>query len=161
MPTGSWLLYSYLQFAEKLAELYEAAGKDEDSPSEAGAVAVLGTKTPSLFAEALGDLLYKKHQTGSVVYWGNDGFCIDVALRHPGITGDATIGVLCDGVRFEQAEDPVEWEVFRASILEATGWQLHRVWTPQFFRDLEGQTEGILRRARAYVDQQAKEESID
>jgi hypothetical protein len=43
--------------------------------------------------------------------------------------------MLCDWTRFDQAEDPVEWEMFRTGVHEAQGWALHRLWTPHFFRD--------------------------
>ena len=51
-----------------------------------------------------------------------------------GVTG----GVLCDWSRFQGAQNPVEWDMFRAAILEAQGWELKRVWSPVVFRDLRG-----------------------
>jgi hypothetical protein len=70
------------------------------------------------------------------VYWGNDGFCVDVALHAPG-DREPSAGVLCDSSRFTGAQDPVEWDVFRTGMLEAMGWKLERVWSPQVYRDLE------------------------
>ena len=51
---------------------------------------------------------------------------------------------MCDTSRFG-TDDPVEWEVFRTQILRDQGWQLHRVWTPHFFRDPAACMEAILR----------------
>jgi hypothetical protein len=72
------------------------------------------------------------------VHWGNDGFCVDAALKHPTKPHDVTIGVLCDGTRFTKAPDPVQWDIFRIGVLEAQGWKLTRIWSPHFFRDPEG-----------------------
>src|SRR5205814_1594429 len=71
-------------------------------------------------------------------------FCVDLALHHPQRMEDVTIGLLCDTNRFEQAADPVEWEVFRTMVLESQKWKLHRVWTPQFFRDPRGAVEAVM-----------------
>ena len=98
---------------------------------------------PSRFSESLAMSMARGHGLGSRVHWGNDGFCIDVALAHPHRAGDVTIGVLCDSSRFLQAPDPVEWDLFRVVVHESQGWKLHRVWTPQFFRDAAGHLGGI------------------
>ncbi|MGE0607301.1 MAG: AAA domain-containing protein, partial [Pirellulales bacterium] len=151
-PGGGWLLFSYLAYAEYLAEIYEAVhqtpaeaddGDAQDQPQSATAQ-VWPSKSPSRFAQALAAELAERHGVGSQVHWGNDGFCVDLALAHPDRPDDVTIGILCDTSRFPQAEDPVEWDVFRTAILSATGWQLHRVWTPRFFRDPSGNIQAIL-----------------
>ena len=48
---------------------------------------------------------------------------------------DVTIGVLCDGTRYDKVDDPVEWDLFRTDVLEAQGWNLLRVWSPHVVRD--------------------------
>jgi hypothetical protein len=110
-------------------------------------VNVLPSKTPSLFAEGLARSL----RSGSDVHWGNDGFCVDLALHHPTRPGDVTIGVLCDGCRYTGAEDALEWDIFRTGILAGQGWKLHRIWTPHFFRDPQGDTQRIERAASDFV----------
>ena len=93
------------------------------------------SRTPSTLARALGLSILQRHRLGSTIHWGNDGFCVDVALHHPTDPEMVTVGVLCDWSRFEQAEDPIEWDVFRTNILTASGWTLHRLWSPSLFRD--------------------------
>jgi hypothetical protein len=78
------------------------------------------------------------------VHWGNDGFCVDLALHHPERAEDVSIGVLCDTTRYG-TDDPVEWEVFRTRMLQHQGWKVHRVWTPHFFRDPNGCLTAIQR----------------
>ncbi len=55
-----------------------------------------------------------------------------------------TLGVLCDCCRYSKAADPIEWDMFRSAIHESQGWKLHRLWTPQFFRDPAGTVKQIV-----------------
>jgi hypothetical protein len=74
---------------------------------------------------------------GGFVHWGNDGFCVDVAVRHPQKPLRVTIGVLADFTRYGKAPDAIEWEAFRYSILVGlTKWKLVRTWSPATFRAL-------------------------
>jgi hypothetical protein len=150
VPGGAWLLFAYLKFAELLARMYEDRHRQYENAEERKEVLVrVGeTRIPSLFANQLAERLKSPHKIGSDVHWGNDGFCVDLALHHPKHPEDVTIGVQCDMNRFEQAADPVEWEVFRNRVLETQGWTINRVWSPHFFRDRKP----ILQRILADVD---------
>ena len=145
-PSGAYLLFAYLQYAEHLAAEYEMAHRVlAETPTDSQPrVQIRHTKTPSRFAQALAGRLAAEHLIGSDVHWGNDGFCIDLALHHPARAEDVTLGVLCDTTRFTQSADPVEWDIFRTGILESQGWQLHRLWTPHFYRDADGGVKAIL-----------------
>lgn len=157
-PGGGWLLFAYLKFAEDLAEAYkqqsEARDVEDSGVGGEGAAflppidtVIASSKAPSSFAMQLGTALHDAKGIGSIVHWGNEGFCVDVAVRHPKRAEDVTVGVLCDFARFGLAPDPVEWDIFRTGVLTASGWTLKRVWSPVFFRDAAGQTEIIVRAA--------------
>jgi hypothetical protein len=163
-PSGGWLLMAYLQFAEQLATTYALTNKVLDEAASADAsplgvearlvppdeVIVQPSGTPSAVAQALANTLKTTCRAGSIVHWGNDGFCVDLALRHPHRPEDVTIGVLCDTSRFPGAEDPVEWDLFRCGVLEGQGWTLHRVWSPTLFRDLRGRLDEVIRLSEAH-----------
>ena len=138
-PGGPWLLFSYLQYADSLKQIYDTAPsaipEENTLKTVTPTVEVCPAVTPSALAGALANHLLDTRATGSIVHWGNEGFCVDVALRHPHRVHDVTIGLLCDGTRYDKAADPVEWDVFRTAILQSQGWKLHRVWSPHFFRD--------------------------
>ncbi|HEY8666088.1 MAG TPA: AAA domain-containing protein, partial [Tepidisphaeraceae bacterium] len=161
-PTGGYLLFAYLNYAEKLAEAYETAHEVlEEARGEARAtVNVRPARWPSEFAQALAEQLCGERQVGSDVHWGNDGFCVDLALHHPKNAEDVTIGVLCDATRFAQAQDPVEWEIFRTGILEGQGWKLHRVWTPHFFRDPRGGIDAIVKDVNEVLANEEEKDAI-
>jgi hypothetical protein len=154
-PTGGWLLFSYLKYAEDVARVFERQAQRDAEPAPAADAASDGqaiirklpTGTPSLLAESLAQTLADRHHLNSDLYWGNDGFLIDVALWRGERSDDMTLGVLCDASRFANAQDPVEWDIFRTAIHESQGWRLHRVWSPHLFRDLRGATRAILAQA--------------
>ncbi|WP_426756573.1 AAA domain-containing protein [Myxococcus sp. Y35] len=151
-PNGGWLLFAYLRFAEALEQAYaQQAQRDSEPtapetlrPEQQAEVYPRPTEAGSTFAQALARHLAAQHRVSSEVHWGNDGFCVDIALRHPTRPGDVTVGVLCDGTRYPKATDRVEWDLFRTGVLEGQGWQLVRLWTPHFFRDPEGATTQVL-----------------
>jgi hypothetical protein len=152
-PGGPMLLFYYLAYAEQLAAAYEhlheqLAARDGVVPQD---LRVQETRYPSDAARHVGRDLLAASNIGSFVHWGNDGFCVDLALQHPRSAEDVTIGVLCDLTRFEAAADPVEWEIFRSSILQGQGWKLHRLWTPHYFRDPEGCLQRIAEDARSHT----------
>ena len=147
-PNGAWLLFAYLKHASDLAALYlrESERLQLAQVAKEPRALVRDSKTGSRFARALAEGLAHRG-VSSEVHWGNEGFCVDVALAHPTRAEDVTIGVLCDTARFERARDKVEWDLFRTAALEAAGWRLHRVWTPQFVRNPEGAVKGVLEQA--------------
>ncbi len=142
-PSGVWLLFRYLQFAEELASSYASGsgsgsgdtGKKRGEALEGGRVVEHPIAPVSPFAMGLSRTLARDLGLSIDAHWGNHGFCIDAALHHSDKNGNATLGILCDFTRYPHAPDPVAWEVFRTAILRANGWNLHRVWTPRFFRD--------------------------
>jgi hypothetical protein len=161
-PGGGWLLFGYLRFAEQLAEVYEKnrEKREDAAPDRETQVTVQPSQSPSTFAQALAHRLAKENHIGSDVQWGNEGFCVDIALHDPSQSEEVTLGILCDGVRFSGAEDPVEWDLFRTSILETQGWALHRLWTPHYFRDPRGCTETIVREAAHLQKKEGEKDAI-
>lgn len=162
-PNGAWYLMRYLREAEVLEELYKEEAEKMAAQSEQAEIAsesetkdesfcvqhVSGAQ--SLFTETFARLLLQKHQIGSHVYYGNDGFYVDLAFRHPDRADDVTIGVLFDGTRYGRAQDRVEWDGFKRVVLESQRWELHRVWTPHFLRDPEGTVRRLVAAAEQYA----------
>lgn len=159
-PGGGWLLFAYLNYAEQLAASYQR-GTDPTTEQAATSVGVVQrpSRVPSRFAVELGRLVAKTDQLGSDIHWGNDGFCVDVAFHHPCRPEGRTLGLVCDGTRFQHADDPVAWDVFRMAVLAGQGWQMRRVWSPEFFRDPEGSIRQVVAMARhlAEIEQGTEE----
>jgi hypothetical protein len=136
---GRHQLYAYLRYAEWLVVQFEKWQDELESArrDEQAQVFLSATAQPSPLAESLADRLLAQDNIGSTVYWGNDGFCVDLALTHPHLPADVTIGLLTDFNRYKKTPDPIAWENFRSQILQSQGWQLHRVWSPALFRDTD------------------------
>ncbi len=152
-PNGRVHLYSYLCYAERLADLYRSYHDALETmrASDTAECEVLETRQPSRLALAFGEEL-RKHGVGSTVHWGNNGFSVDVALAHPAMPEDVTIGVLTDFNRYRNTPDPIDWELFRTEIHRAQGWKLERVWSPRLFRDLASEMTKIVGQHRLSVD---------
>jgi DNA replication protein DnaC len=160
-PGGAWLLFAYLHYAEHLGRLYEEAHEEraQARSSGSGVVRTHQTGSPSLVAESLAGTLANSGQ-GSEVYWGNEGFCIDIALDHPSRADDVTVGVQLDMNRFRGATDPIEWELYREGILRWQGWTLHRTWSPTMFRDLTSAKAQIGQSIDAFLESDEDPQSI-
>jgi hypothetical protein len=154
-PGGGWLLLAYLRFAEHLSAASGAAAPsiaEGSLPRESAprGVRIRPTTQPSPLAEAIAARV--AHAADGVVpevYWGNDGFCIDVVVRARDRAHHASIGLLCDGARFRHGVDPVEWDIFRSAIFESQGWRLLRLWSPAIYRDAQSCADLVLRRVEA------------
>lgn len=136
-PTGRHELYNYLRYTERLGHLHEEWQRGIETATRGASACcdVLPTDSPSPVVEAVARELFQKHGLGSTVYWGNDGFCVDVALTHPALSVDVTLGLLADFTRYAKTPDPIAWEQFRSLVLAAQGWELQRLWSPALFRD--------------------------
>ncbi len=132
IPGGRLQLYAYLRHTESLANNADLG----TAPAAAG-VTVHRTATPSRLAAAFGRRLQSQHGAANEVHWGNEGFCVDLVCCHPHQPGGVTVGVLTDFTRFHKTPDPVEWDLFRTSVLRRQGWHLHRLWSPVLFRRAE------------------------
>lgn len=134
-PGGAWFLFAYLKFAEDLAQTYATADAADSERKSEELVHTRPTAARSPLAEAVAEYLADEHKHSSTVYWGNDGFCIDVATPSPDGGANAPVGVLTDFARFNLAGDAVKWDIFRSGILSQLGWDLRRIWTPTLLRD--------------------------
>jgi hypothetical protein len=132
-PGGRWLLYAYLQYIEELERRFTDQVQPTDAAPAAPEVRTDDAPHRSPVALGLARQLAQDGRLGSQVPWGNAGFCVDVAVQHPHRSGDMMLGVLCDFNRYVHAQDPVEWELFRTTMLEAQGWTFHRVLSPGLF----------------------------
>ena len=155
--TGRHLLYAYLRYAEHLEEAFESY-QDHLETLRGGGPAlseVHPSSSPSTMAMALGRALAHGHKAANAVHWGNDGFCIDIAMIHPQLPEDVTIGVLTDFNRYRKTPDPIDWERFRTLIFRAQGWDLHRLWSPRLLHDPDGEIREVIKRHLRVVGQGA------
>lgn len=115
-------LKRYLQYAEQGPAVLATAAPDADAAPE------------SPFEEDVLDTLRG---------WGYDvqpqvgvaGFRIDMAVRHPGAPGSYALGIECDGAMYHSSRAARDRDRLREEILRGLGWNLHRIWGTDWYRN--------------------------
>ncbi|HEU4453014.1 MAG TPA: DUF3320 domain-containing protein [Longimicrobium sp.] len=96
---------------------------------------------------------------------GVAGYRIDLAVLDDEVEGRYVCGIECDGVAYHASETARDRDRLRQQVLEARGWEIHRLWSVDWFKDREGQIERLLAlveqsrlrtRAHAAAEQQAE-----
>jgi len=76
---------------------------------------------------------------------GAAGYRIDMAVVDDEKPGRYVCGIECDGVAYHASETARDRDRLRQQVLEARGWQIHRVWSTDWFKDREGQVERLMK----------------
>lgn len=153
--TGRHQLYAYLHYAERVESMFESYQDYLEGLKQGGepVCEALPSGSPSAIAVEIGQSLHERHGIGSTVHWGNDGFCVDVALTHPVLPEDVTLGLLVDFNRFRKTPDPVAWEYFRTEVLRGQGWRLQRLWSPILAREPQEVFDAVIRLHHSISDE--------
>jgi very-short-patch-repair endonuclease len=75
---------------------------------------------------------------------GVAGYRIDMAVLDDEVRGRYVCGIECDGVSYHASETARDRDRLRQQVLEDRGWEIHRVWSVDWFKDREGQIERLL-----------------
>lgn len=115
---GVFALHRYLDYAERGAE---ALNIKMPTPGE------FESPFESEVASAIRSLGYEV-----VPQVGYSGFRIDLGVIDPAEPGRFLLGVECDGATYHSAHTARDRDRLRQEILEKFGWQIHRVWSPDW-----------------------------
>ena len=126
--TGRHYLYRFLAFAEAVEAAFQSHRPISSDASDRGTA--LASSSVTVFATRLAE----SGELTTESPWGNEGFCVDVALKESDDPSKVSLGVLLDFNRYRKTPDPVKWEHFRSHMLKQQGWDLRRVWSPELFR---------------------------
>lgn len=126
---GPKLLRAYIDYAINgpsviLNEVKESESVEYDSP----------------FEEAVYNFLDRNGYKVSTQV-GCSGYRIDLAVKHPHISGRYVIGIECDGASYHSARTARERDRLRQAVLESMGWKIYRIWSTDWIKDpvTEGQ----------------------
>lgn len=125
-------LKNFLEYAERgIQALAEArivdAVADFDSPFEEEVYRALADK---------GWILHKQV--------GCSGYRIDLAVVDPEAPGRYLLGIECDGANYHRAKTARDRDKLREAVLRDLGWELHRVWSTDWWRDPAREIEKLL-----------------
>src|SRR5439155_1035911 len=68
---------------------------------------------------------------------GCSGYRIDLAVVDPEAPGRYLLGIECDGANYHRAKTARDRDRLRETILRGLGWQLHRVWSSDWWHHPE------------------------
>ncbi|MGD0190765.1 MAG: DUF3320 domain-containing protein [Rhizomicrobium sp.] len=125
---GTRMLREFLHYAEtgKIAA-GNVTGSDFDSP----------------FEEAVALAIRRAgYRVASQV--GVSGFRIDLGVFHPEEQGRFVLGVECDGATYHSSRSARDRDRLRQEVLENLGWKLHRIWSSDWFRNPNRETDRLL-----------------
>ncbi len=77
---------------------------------------------------------------------GVSGYRIDIAVVDPHAPGRYLLGIECDGRTYSSGATARDRDRLRQHVLEGLGWQLHRVWSTEWWLDPEQPMRLLLQR---------------
>lgn len=83
---------------------------------------------------------------------GVAGYFIDLAVKHPERPGEFVLGIECDGATYHSAKSARDRDRLRESVIMNRGWQLHRVWSTDWFYNRESEIERLRNRVNEVCD---------
>ena len=78
-----------------------------------------------------------------VAQLGVAGLLIDLAVRDPRRPDAWLLGIECDGATYHSAKSARERDRLRKARLEDLGWRIHRIWSPEWYKNPEGEVERL------------------
>jgi hypothetical protein len=83
---------------------------------------------------------------------GQSSYRIDFALAHPTVAGRG-LAIECDAHTYSTALTTRDRDRLRPEALQRLGWDVHRVWSAQWYRDPQSEAERIRDAWRAMIGQ--------
>lgn len=116
---GVRALKNFLKYAETgVLEVALETGKAADSPFELEVI------------EALRERNYEvEPQVGTA------GYFIDIAVKDPDYPGRYVLAIECDGAAYHSSRSARDRDRLRQGVLEGLGWNFHRIWSTDWFRN--------------------------
>lgn len=75
---------------------------------------------------------------------GHSSFKVDIAVVNPDKTEEYVLGILLDGESYRQSVNTKDREVGQVNVLKGLGWNLHRIWTMDWWDNREKEMEKVL-----------------
>lgn len=120
---GPKLLRSYIDFAQRGIIALDSEVTTSD---------ILQFDSP--FEESVYNFLVD-HGYNVKTQVGCSSYRIDLAIRHPKISGCFVLGIECDGATYHSAKSARERDRLRQDVLEGMGWKIYRIWSTDWIKD--------------------------
>ncbi len=116
---GVVALKNFLAFAQSgiLSQPY-STGREPDSPFEEEVIKALKQKGIEIEPQV-----------------GTAGFFIDIGIKSRERPGRYILGIECDGATYHSSRSARDRDRLRQEVLQGLGWQLHRIWSTDWYRN--------------------------
>lgn len=127
---GARSLRDYLQYADegRISEHGYSTGKEPDSDFEIAVIHILNSMGYECDPQV-----------------GVAGFYIDIGVRNPDRPGEYLIGIECDGATYHSSTSVRDRDRLRQKILEGKGWDIHRIWSTNWFHSRSTEIDRLKR----------------
>ncbi|MDR1135081.1 MAG: DUF4011 domain-containing protein [Clostridiales Family XIII bacterium] len=134
---GIKMLRQYIEFAMNGAEVLHTGEREGEK---------------DVFLDIVADFLIS-HGCKIKKHVGCSEYKIDIAVVHPDNENCFAAGIECDGLYYGGAQSARDRDHLRKSILEAMGWRIFRVWSPEWMARQDIEAEKLL----TFIDTAIKE----
>ncbi|WP_442754260.1 DUF3320 domain-containing protein [Methylocystis sp. JAN1] len=136
---GTRMLRALLHFAEtgRLSEGAAPSDGEYESP----------------FEEAVAQVI-KEAGYGVHAQVGVSSFRVDMGIFDHARPGAYILGIECDGATYHGSRSARDRDRLRQEVLEGLGWRLHRIWSTDWFRNPQRETERLLEAIRRAAESQ-------
>jgi len=77
---------------------------------------------------------------------GHSKFKVDIAVINPYNPEEYLMGIILDGESYRQSQNTKDREVAQVSVLSGLGWELHRIWTMDWWDNREKELAKLMQR---------------
>lgn len=117
----------------------------------------------SPFEESVYDFLVSKGYNVATQV-GCSGYRIDLAIKHPALSGVYILGIECDGATYHSARTARERDRLRQNVLENIGWKIYRIWSTDWIKDKNTEGDNLIKAIEetlAQYDNRIEEEYLN
>ena len=140
---GLRALQGYLHYAETgLLEQSAVSGREPDSDFEVEVADALRERGFEVCAQV-----------------GFAGYFLDLAVKHPTKPDTFILGIECDGATYHSSNSARDRDRLRQSVLEGLQWQIHRLWSTDWFKQDSLEIDRIVARIQRILEQEAVDHS--
>lgn len=91
----------------------------------------------------------------------SSGYSIDLAIKHPDRPGEFVLGIECDGAAYHSSRTARDRDRTRQMVLENLGWTIHRIWSPDWASNKDGELQKIREKVDSMTEGDRPESSLD
>jgi hypothetical protein len=92
---------------------------------------------------------------------GTSGFKVDIGIVHPDKPQQYILGIVIDGHYYYNAQTTNDREMVMPSVLKALGWNIHRIWTIDWFENSDKIIDAIIERVKQLQSQLEVKEVVN